>query len=450
MANSFVGFGFGPIQSALFLYEAFRSGNFSRYVVAEIDRELLQAVQEAGGRYTVNIARRDRIDRDTVAGVELFDPREPGDFRRIAAAVAEAHEMCTALPSVQAYGAGGQISVVRQLAAGLSARRPGLPAVLYAAENHNRAAELLLQQLEPLAAPEVLQHVQLLNTVIGKMSGVITDAQTIRRLGLATITPQVPRAILVEEFNRILVSKVRLPGFRRGIEVFVEKEQLLPFEEAKLYGHNAIHALIAYLADVAGYRTMAEAGGDAFIMDTARGAFLEESGAALIRRHSGLGDPQFTEPGYRAYAEDLLRRMVNPYLNDLVERVGRDHVRKLGLEDRLFGTMVIALEQGLEPGRLALGAAAGVWSLIRRRGGPKEAPPGLSPLPARPEGLTRGALRGLLFGLWGESPGRDRHGERLVELTWQAWARLRWQHRGRGGKPPAGSAEGSGREDPRG
>ena len=34
-----VGFGFGPIQSALFLYEAFKSGNFSRFVIAEVDQK---------------------------------------------------------------------------------------------------------------------------------------------------------------------------------------------------------------------------------------------------------------------------------------------------------------------------------------------------------------------------------------------------------------------------
>ena len=40
----FVGFGFGPIQSGLFLNEAFQSGNFSRLVVAEIDQNLVDAV----------------------------------------------------------------------------------------------------------------------------------------------------------------------------------------------------------------------------------------------------------------------------------------------------------------------------------------------------------------------------------------------------------------------
>ena len=33
----YTGFGFGPIQSALFLYEAYQTGNFSRFAVVDVD-----------------------------------------------------------------------------------------------------------------------------------------------------------------------------------------------------------------------------------------------------------------------------------------------------------------------------------------------------------------------------------------------------------------------------
>ena len=102
----------------------------------------------------------------------------------------------------------------------------------------------------------------------------------------------------MEEFNRILITQIRLPGFQRGIEVFIEKPDLLPFEEAKLYGHNAVHALMGYLAARKGCRFMSEAADDQALMKLAREAFLEESGAALIARHQGL-DPLFTRPATR-------------------------------------------------------------------------------------------------------------------------------------------------------
>jgi len=413
MAKSYVGFGFGPIQSGLFLFEAYRSGNFSRYVVSEVDAGLVAAIRENGGAYTVNIARRDRVDRFTVRGLEVFNPQVPADREALVSAIAASDEMATALPSVAVYTAGNKGSAVRLLCDGLAKRSAPLPTIIYAAENHNHAAEILTERLAAAGCGKLAQ-VQVLNTVIGKMSGVISDAATVARLGLATLTPRLQRAVLVEEFNRILVSQLQLQGCRRGIEVFVEKPALLPFEEAKLYGHNAIHAMIAYLAELKGLITIAGAGQDPWIMGRARKAFLAESGAALVRRHKALNDPLFTPEGFQGYADDLLARMVNPQLNDLVARVSRDHVRKLGYDDRLYGAMRLALDCGLRPVNLALGAAAGVASLIRRR---EEAGGLLPELPPNPAALTREALGGLLLALWQGKT--DHHAETLAQLTWE-------------------------------
>ncbi len=421
MNKTFVGFGFGPIQSALFLLEAYRSGNFSRFVVAEIDPTLVEAVQRNKGTYTVNIARHDGIEQYPVPGIEMDDPQTREGRDRLLEAIAKSDEMATALPSVRFFDAGTDTSVARLLAEGLARRGKPFDSIVYAAENHNHAAELLWKAVGRYAPKSQIEKVQFINTVVGKMSGVISDRRTISQLGLANITPDFPRAILVEEFNRILVSRIRLPGFARGIDVFQEKEDLLPFEEAKLYGHNAIHALIAYLSDLRGLRTIANAADDREIMETARRAFIDESGGALIKRYEKLGDPLFTPEGFQEYAEDLLERMVNPNLNDLVERVGRDHVRKLDYDDRLYGTMHLAVNYGIEPKNLALGAAAGVLCLIRRR---SEQTRGEDlPLPKSWEELNKINLHNLLLALWKDKV--DRHADRLVALTWDGLQRLK-------------------------
>ena len=398
--RTFVGFGFGPIQSALFLYEAYHSGNFGRYVIAEVDADLVRAVRAGGGRYSINIAHPDRIEQVTVDGVRLCDPAVTADRQELVAAIAAADELATALPSVRFYDAGQDTSVVNLLSEGFQQRDPARPAVLYAAENHNHAAEILGDLLNSRAADAPRAHVQLLNTVVGKMSGILDDEAAIRRLGLAPLTPDSGRAVLVERFNHILVSRVTLPGFRRGIEVFVEKDDLLPFEEAKLYGHNAIHSLIGYLARERGLTTMAEAAHNRTLRDIARAAFIDESGAALIRKYRQLEEPLFTPDGYRAYAEDLIQRMVNPYLNDQVARVTRDPQRKLGYDDRLFGTMRLCLDQGITPVQMAQGAAAALRA-------------------AAPHPLQSPSdVREFLDRLWG--PTRDQHAPRLIQLTWQA------------------------------
>jgi mannitol-1-phosphate 5-dehydrogenase len=416
--KTFVGFGFGPIQSALFLYEAFRSGRFSRLVIAEVEASLVQAVRSSGGRYSINIALPDRIEQAAVTGVELFNPAVPEDREQILQAIAESDELATSLPSVAFFDKGGLTSVAHALADGFSRRAASRPTVVYAAENHNHAAELLQASVAKYCAPAALEGIQFLNTVIGKMSGVITDAATIAKLNLAALTPAVPRAVLVEEFNRILISQITAPGFSRGIDVFLEKPDLLPFEEAKLYGHNAIHALIAFLGAQRGLTAMSEAAAHPDLIATARAAFLDESGAALIRKHGALGDPLFSPAGFAAYAEDLLARMVRPTLNDLIARVTRDQVRKLGYDDRFFGAMRLALKYDIRPTHLAKGAAAAVLLLLKQW---DSRDPSLAQLPRPAEPLSRDSLSDLLRAIWSTKSGSDAGA--LIDLTWEALAR---------------------------
>jgi mannitol-1-phosphate 5-dehydrogenase len=375
--RTFVGFGFGAIQAGLFCYEAFRSGGFARLVVGEVAADSVDALRRDAGCYAVNVAHANRVEVARVGPVHIENPGEPGDTARLVNAVAEAEEIATAVPSVQFYTGAGPGSIHRILAEGLrkKAAARGPRAIIYAAENHNHAAEILeaavFAEIPPTEQAHVREQVCFLNTVIGKMSGVVSDAGEIRSQHLATLTSQGPRAILVEEFNHILISKVnfaRAPGqprFQRGITAFLEKDDLLPFEEAKLYGHNATHALAAYLCSLRGFELLADLRQTPDLLAFIRAAFLEESGAALVRKHAG-SDRLFTPDGYREYADDLLARMTNTYLHDSVARVGRDPRRKLGWEDRLVGTLRLALQQSIVPRRYALGTAAALAALEPR------------------------------------------------------------------------------------
>ncbi|MHC4740766.1 MAG: mannitol dehydrogenase family protein [Planctomycetota bacterium] len=359
----FTGFGFGPIQSGLFAAEAFASGNFSGIVVAEIDRQLVQALRANKGSYYVNVARADGIESVRIDGVELLDPNDAQDRILLSEAIGQSTEIATSLPSVNFYESGGENSVASLVTEGIRASK-AKGTIIYTAENNNHAAEILEKLVAGKIGTDMPASVQFLNTVIGKMSRVVHDAGEIAELGLKTIAPGIERAFLVEEFNRILVSRARISGFTPGIEVFIEKNDLLPFEEAKLYGHNAVHALLGFIGSVKGYASMTELKDDRAVMRVARDAFLGECGAALVKKYHGSGDELFTEEGFRDYAEDLLERMTNPYLGDTTARAGRDAVRKLGINDRIFGTMQLALEYGIEPVNMATGAIAGIAVLI--------------------------------------------------------------------------------------
>ena len=418
--RTFVGFGLGAIQAGLFLHEAQAGGCFERLVVAEVVPDTVRQVRDNGGLITVNIAHRGHIEAARVGPVEVLNPAVEEDRRTLVEAIAAAQEIATAVPSVSFYcSSPGPDAICRILAAGLEekARRGGPRAVVYAAENHNHAAEILQEQVlgaVPEAAREgVSRQARFLNTVIGKMSGMIGDPVEIQALGLEPLTPGNRRAFLVEAFNRILISRIHFdePGFTRGITAFIEKEELLPFEEAKLYGHNATHALATYLGALLGVQRIADLPAVPGMMGFLRQAFIEESGAALIRRHQGV-DPLFTPAGYAAYADDLLERMVNPYLSDTVERVGRDPERKLGWDDRLVGTLRLGLSTGIHPGRYALGAAAALVYLE----------------PAYLEGSTDPGQR--LGNLWGEGSQNPQAGQ-VLDLIRQALAHLRrWRTTG--------------------
>jgi len=364
-SHIFTGFGFGPIQAGLFVKEAFQSGNFVRIVAAEIDQDLVDAVRANRGSYYVNVAKADGIEVLRIDNIELFNPNITSDKEILLEALTQSTEITTCLPSVDFYDSGSAGSVAQLLAQGLKNSR-AKATIIYTAENNNRAAEILEQAIVKKIGALPAKKFQFLNTVIGKMSRVVTGRSEIEQMKLTAISPGIQRAFLVEQFNRILVSRAKMPGFKPGIEVFIEKDDLLPFEEAKLYGHNAIHALLGFLGALKGYTKMTEVGQDSAITKIGRDAFLKESGAALIKKYAHLRDELFTEAGYKEYAEDLLERMTNPYLADTVARVCRDIVRKLGTDERIFGTMQLALQYGIEPTNMALGALAGLALLLER------------------------------------------------------------------------------------
>ncbi|MBN2455006.1 MAG: hypothetical protein JXB29_00475 [Sedimentisphaerales bacterium] len=359
----FTGFGFGPIQAGLFVNEAFCSGNFSHIVIAEVDEQLVDAVRANKGSYFVNISHKDGIEATKVEGIEILNPKVRADRNALIRALSKSTEIATCLPSVSFYSLGSENGVAGIISQGLQKSKADAT-IVYTAENNNRAAEILEANVGQ-GRNSAGHPVQYLNSVIGKMSRVVTGQEEIKQMNLTAIAPGIDRAFLVEEFNRIYVTKCNLSGFRPGIEVFIEKADLLPFEEAKLYGHNAIHALIAYLGEVKGLDRMTDVGRDTAIMKIGYDAFVNESGAALISKYKGIGEELFTMDGFRVYAEDLLERMTSQYLADTVERGGRDPVRKLGYNDRIFGTMALAAEQGIEPKNMALGAVAGIIALIR-------------------------------------------------------------------------------------
>jgi mannitol-1-phosphate 5-dehydrogenase len=339
--STFLGIGMGPIQTGIFLSGAFKGG-FDRIVVADVDKSIVEALRADKGAVTVNIAGKDKVFQEKIPGVELLNPEDGGDREKLVEIASEADEIATALPGVKFFR-----NIAPWLKEGFD-KNPGRRRFIYAAENHNHAAELLEK-----AVSGDFSHTFYLNTVIGKMSGVVPSAECAKR-GLLPLSLSSDRGHLVEEFNRILIGECPHIGERRVLGLHVKKE-LLPFEEAKLYGHNAVHMLLGLHAADKNIGYMHELAVHPEIMHAGIIAFIWESGQALCRKWEGV-DELFTGAGMLEYADGLLERMTNPFLKDSVDRICRDLERKLGWDDRLIGTMRMIERQGITPGKMAIAA----------------------------------------------------------------------------------------------
>jgi len=431
---TFVGIGFGPIQAGLFLYEAAQSGAFDRLVASEILADKVQAVTSAG-RYALNIAHADHVKSVEIESVTLYDPNDPESFDLLVEAIAEASAIATALPSVATFTASrGLDAPDRLIAAGLHRKREinGPPAILYTAENNNHAAELLKSAVRAWLPEEevetVLAPVAFVNTVISKMSGYGDPA--VCKQPLAYIAPGYDKAFLVEAFDDILISRISFPSadvqerFVPGITHFREKADLLPFEEAKLYCHNGMHAFGAYLGKIAGCTSMAQLRHVPGILPLVRAAAYEEPGLALAARYRGI-DSLFTPEGMAHFIDDYLERMVNPFLDDEITRVARDPARKLGWDDRLIGAMRLAMQEGIQPRRYALGAAAALSALVEET-----------------QGTAEGFPRGMLPQLWQRPQEESAEVERIETLIAGAWEYLK-AFRGASSATPVAPAHGA-------
>jgi mannitol-1-phosphate/altronate dehydrogenase len=320
--KTFLGFGLGAVQSGLMLFEAYKSNNFGRFVILEVNADLVKEIRSNNCTIVINTATKNGIVKSKISGFEIYNPADSNDHASIASAIHEADEMATALPSTDFYDLSDN-SLARFLANNINS---GKSQILYASENNNYAAEILLEKISAHTDKSRLSQFQTINTVIGKMGGVIQDDLTVKELDLDRMTPGSRTAVLVEEFNHIIISKILLQNYKRGIEVFQEKDDLLPFEEAKLFGHNAVHSMLGFFAALRGFTFMSEIRNDPKLYENGVRAFMDECGAFLLAKYKTFDDPLFTLDGFTFYATDLLERMTNPYLRDEVQKIGRAHV----------------------------------------------------------------------------------------------------------------------------
>ena len=288
--------------------------------------------------YPVRIIKGDTHEDIAVNNVSAVDGKDP---KAVANAIADADIMATAV------GVNVLKFIVPNIVEGLRLRKErNLPPFnIIICENLMDANKVIEGMIKDYLTDDEKawfdKNVGLVEASIGRMVPVQTDE----------MKDGDPMRVCVESYGYLPVDK---DGFKGDIPEIKNMVPFAPFDfyiKRKLYIHNMGHATCAYLGDLLGLEYIYESIDKDEVYIIVRGA-MEESARALSKKYGvALEDIML-------HITDLLDRFTNAALRDTCKRVGGDPNRKLSPKDRLIGASTLALEMGITPAYIAIGAAA--------------------------------------------------------------------------------------------
>lgn len=274
------------------------------------------------------------------------------DAEAVAMAIANADVMATAV------GVNILKFIISNLVAGIRKRKElnRGPLNILICENLMDANKVLEGMLKAHLTEEEIawfdENIGLVEATIGRMVPVQTDEMKDGN----------PLRVCVERYGFLPVDG---EAFKGEVPKITNMIPFAPFDfyiKRKLYIHNMGHATCAYLGDLVGLEYIYQAidRDDIFIIVKAA---MQES-AQVLSAHYGVELAQILP-----HIDDLLDRFTNSALQDTCKRVGGDPTRKLSPADRLIGSATLALENGISPYYIAIGAAAAVHRYIKEAEG---------------------------------------------------------------------------------
>ena len=271
----------------------------------------------------------------------------------------EAVAECIATCDIMATAVGARILkfIVPNIVAGLRKRWAcgGGPLNIIICENMmdaNRVLEDMLKAQLTEAEQKLLDEtVGLVEASIGRMVPVQTEE----------MKDGEPMRVCVEKYGFLPVDKAAFKGEIPNITNMVPFEPFDFYIKRKLYVHNMGHATCAYLGDLLGLEYIYQSIAVPQTRILVQNAMLE-SAMALHKKYSA------DLMALQLHITDLLGRFTNAALGDTCQRVGGDPARKLSANDRLIGSSVLAMEQGITPAYITVGAAAGMRRYLAENG----------------------------------------------------------------------------------
>ena len=251
--------------------------------------------------------------------------------------------------------------IVPNIVAGLRKRwqKNGAPLNIIICENLNDANKVLEGMLKAQLTEEEQKKfdetVGLVEASIGRMVPVQTEE----------MKDGEPLRVCVESYGFLPVDKAAFKGEIPDISNMVPYEPFDFYIKRKLYVHNMGHATCAYLGGLLGLEYIYQAIAVPEIRILVQNAMLESAAALSKKYGASLQDLQ-------DHITDLVYRFTNSALRDTCQRVGGDPARKLSPEDRMIGSSLLAMEEGITPAYICVGAAAGVKRFIDESDAPQQ------------------------------------------------------------------------------
>ena len=318
-----------------------------RVTFIDVAEPVIKALQEKE-KYPIRIVSTEGYEDVWVENVTAAN----GNLPEAVDAIANCDIMATAV------GARILKFIVPNIVAGLRKRwEMGKgPLNIIICENLNDANKILegmlKEQLTEEECKKFDETVGLVEASIGRMVPVQTEE----------MKDGEPMRVCVEKYGFLPVDKAAFKGEVPEIKNMVPYAPFDYYIKRKLYVHNMGHATCAYLGDLLGLEYIYQSIAVPEVRVLVQNAMLES--ALILNKHYGAD-----LTALQAHITDLLYRFTNAALGDTCQRVGGDPARKLSPADRLIGSSLLALREGIMPAYIAVGAAAGLHRYLKENGG---------------------------------------------------------------------------------
>lgn len=305
----------------------------------DIDEKIIEQLN-TDNQYPVNIVSNDYNREVIVKNVKAVNGM---DTQAVAEVISQADIMATAVGvNVLPY-------IVNNICEGIKLRKEGSkpPLNIIICENLIGAdkylKKLLIDAIDEKYIPYIDENLGLVIASVGRMVPVMTkemkNGNNLR--------------IIVEPYEKLPIDKDSIVGEMPKLNKLIPFSPFDYYIKRKLFMHNMAHALCAYLGYLKGYEYIYECVNDNKINDAAKSAMLDVAEALNIEY--GVSMSELEE-----HVDDLLERFGNIALQDTVNRVGKDPIRKLKAGDRLVGAAIYCSDANMPARGIVKGIAAGL------------------------------------------------------------------------------------------